>query len=75
MLVKVIQWTTVCCFVTLTVLPLLYAIARLESVTGINSVVAVQVGFYWSVIIRYGNRRVVTGNYQVVTDNNRVVTG
>ena len=42
MLVKVLQWTTVCCFVTLTVLPLLYAIARLESVTGINSVVAVQ---------------------------------
>ena len=42
MLVKVLQWTTVCCFVTLTVLPLLYAIARLESVTGINSVVAVE---------------------------------
>ena len=41
MLVKVLQWTTVCSFVTLTVLPLLYAIARLEAVTGINSVVAV----------------------------------
>jgi len=40
LLVNSIQWLTVTLFLTLTVLPLLYAIGRLESVTGISAISA-----------------------------------